>query len=228
MSRVNTKVLLISFLFFLQTSVSVAKVTDGAYAVQFRKSGDSIRMQFISCQDSILPQFIVYGAVTSEFEEVKTIDSCTLYEARLRDYASTGALVISNSGELSVVKYEASIGGGWLGSPEIRSVLIFIGGLIAASLARLLSLFLDPVRHTIVACMKFRATKNLVRSKSDSFAKDINVSEDLKRISEGEYLTNFLLRNRFRVRIGALLHLIEEWKQGNVKPEELREKLSKI
>ena len=199
-----------------------------SYAIEQIRSELGLDLEFLSCDDSAKPLLAISSMGQIDLEFVESVGPCKLYKT-VTSTADSWRLVLIDGGGEVVIHDIPNEDESFLGlSSEVRSVLIFVGGLAAAMVGRILALILDPIYHSVKLMMKYRATKKFFASVSDSFDKDFAVSEDLCGVARGEFLTNFLLTTKLRKKIKNLISYIEDWKRNDLKPQDFRDRLSKL
>jgi len=198
------------------------------YVLNTSRDGEFLEVEATTCSTNVTPLAVIAERNQVSFELGATTEECRIYLANITPDQQDALILLSVNDQNVLVELQAETENFFSLSPEIRSVLIFVGGLMAAMAGRVLGLLLDPIYHTIRVQMKYIATKKFFNSVSDSFDKDFAVSEDLKKVANGDYLTNFFLTTGRRVKIKNLLEYIEKWKSGELKPREFRERLTKL
>ena len=229
MQRVQASALWILVVFFsvlLEPGRLAAE--EQSYYARFVADAGSVSVEFISCTDGVTPIGIIFDRQQIDFEPVNSTTACQVYVALLPAPTDFVLLIVSRNEETTLVDLSISQASNGVVSPEVRSVLIFVGGIIAATLGRVLSVFLDPFYHTMRVYMKFRATKKFFISISDRYDRDVEVSNDLVKVAKGDYLTNYLLSTKLRARVRLLLTHIDEWKEGTLKPNDFRNAIQRL
>lgn len=196
------------------------------FAIEY--GGENIDLEFLSCDLNTHPILVISDVGQTDFKPVEGVGPCQLFMASLPLTTSLDAILIQQEGDTRVIDITERPQSFFALSSEVKSVLIFIGGLLAAMVGRVLALILDPIYHSVKLIMKYRATKRFFASVSDSFDKDFAISDDLYGVARGEFLTNFLFTTNLRKKIQNLLSYIEDWKRNELDPKDFRDRLSKL
>lgn len=211
---------------FFGPSKLAAEETD--FSARVLAEAENTSVEFISCTEDVTPIGLIVNHEQIDFELADSTTSCQIYRATLPATTDAALMVVSREGESSIVELSFVQRSSFAVSTEVRSVIIFVGGILAAMLVRVLNVFLDPFYHTMRIYIKFRATKRFLVSVSDRFDRDVEVSNDLKKVAKGDYLTNYLLSTKLRARIQLLLTHIVAWKEGTLKPNEFRKLINEL
>lgn len=201
---------------------------EAQYQVSISADSDAVDVRFLSCNADVVPLVVTSDSGQFEFKSADDVGPCRAFLSSVPYDASLGAILVAQGGEVNIVEMPKQQTSSLSLSSEVKSVLIFVGGLVAAMAGRVLALVLDPIYYSVKLSMKYRASKRFFSSVSDSFEKDFAISDDLLGVARGEFLTNFLLTTSLRRKIQNLIYYIEEWKQNELSPKEFRDRLDRL
>lgn len=205
-----------------------AAAESAAYYFKTSVTRDSVEVKFFSCDETIVPLFVISNTDQIAFGSGVEIGPCQSYKASGSFDARLEGILFTQTDKLGIITMLPESKSDYELSSEVKSVLIFVGGLVAAMIGRIFALVLDPIYYSFKLILKYRATKSFFTSVSDSFDKDFAVSEDLRGVARGEFLTNFLLTTNLRKKIKDLVSYIDDWKVNELTPKEFRSRLEKL
>lgn len=217
---------LLSILVSINGASANADTQDHSYSASISSYGKGYLVRFWSCTKDVTLLGYLDDLVLTSPKRQQSSGDCTLSTLQVeKDLSKDDYLVVRSANGTNLISMADIEPKDPRFSDEYSSVIVFVGGIIFATLSKILSSFFDPLFYTFNIIRKFGLTKKFFLSVADSFERDFEVSEDLQKAAKGEYISNWLLFPSRRSRIRKLLLNIEDWKARRIEPEEFRQRL---